>query len=221
MHLDVDSITLRRGERTLISSLSFAIAAGEALVLKGPNGVGKTTLMRAVAGFIRPASGHITLRGGVDELSVAEQSHFVSHQNAVKAALTVRENAAFWCRFQANGGDSGDEDQADPERADAALARLGLGAIADIRAQYLSAGQRRRLALARLLLCKRALWLLDEPTVSLDAEATRVLADVIAGHLAVGGLVLAATHIDLGLTGARELQLERLQPAMEATWDHS
>ncbi len=226
MHLQVENLTLRRGERTLISSLSFELAAGEALVLKGPNGVGKTTLIRAIAGFIRPAGGEVRLAGGLTEHSVAEQCHFIGHQNAVKSGLTVRENADFWRLFQAipaaaaKGATAGLSRVAG-NQTDVALERLGLAAIAGIRAGYLSAGQRRRLALTRLLLSPRPVWLLDEPTVSLDADATRVLADLIAEHRGGGGLALAATHIDLGLAQARELRLERASQELEAAWDHS
>ncbi|MFM9940900.1 MAG: heme ABC exporter ATP-binding protein CcmA [Hyphomicrobiaceae bacterium] len=219
MQLRVENLSLSRGERTLVRGMTFAVEASEAVILRGPNGAGKTTLLRAIAGFIKPSSGSIRFEGGNPELSVAEQSHAIGHQNAVKAALTVRENADFWRRFQA----SGDANEPGPaeQRTSEALQRLGLGAIADVPAGYLSAGQKRRLALTRLLLAPRPLWLLDEPTVSLDADATLVLSHLIAEHRATGGLILAATHIDLGLATARELRLEAPALTREAAWDHS
>lgn len=197
MKLVAEGLTSIRGGRSLFAALSFAVGAGEALLLLGPNGSGKTTLIRTVAGLLGPAAGTIRVEGGDAERGVGEQCHYVGHLNALKSSLTVEENATFWCRFL--GGRR--------EGLDAALAAFGLAALRDIPAAYLSAGQKRRLGLARLLLAERPIWLLDEPTVSLDTAAQVALASAVEGHLAKGGLVIAATHVPLGLATARELHL--------------
>jgi heme exporter protein A len=172
-------------------------------MLLGANGAGKTTLIRALAGLIAPAGGSIRIEGGDKERSVGEQCHYIGHLNGVKASLTVAQNAAFWGRFLGRKQDG----------IDAALAALGLAHLQEIPAAYLSAGQQRRLGLARLLLAHRPIWLLDEPTVSLDHAAVEALARVVSEHLAAGGLVVAATHVPLGFSNVRELALGAAAPA--------
>lgn len=180
----------------VLSDLSFRLAAGEALVVTGRNGSGKSTLLRTVAGLIAPAAGQIQLSGG----QLPDDLHLVGHLNALKPQTSVYENALFFARWQ--GGEEGAA-----ERADAALARVGLAVFADGPAAYLSQGQRRRLALARLLAAPRALWLLDEPVAGLDAASRATFAAAMGEHLADGGLILASTHESLGLDAARELPL--------------
>jgi heme exporter protein A len=192
-----------RGERIVFSGLSFRITAGEALILLGRNGAGKSSLLRLVAGLLRPAAGTITLDGGDAELSIGEQAHYLGHQDALKPSLSVRENLTFWADFLGGAKPS----VAGADAVADALAAVGLGDLADLPAGYLSAGQRRRLSLARLLLVPRPLWLLDEPTAALDAAAQAGLADLMQTHLAGGGLILVATHGPLGLDGAQELRL--------------
>lgn len=199
MHLIADNLTLMRGARTVIDQLSFRASAGETLLLTGPNGAGKTTLMRALAGLLKPAAGAIRLEGGAADREVAEEAHYVGHLNGIKPSLTVAENLAFWARYL----DGADGSDAVPD----ALDRFGLASLAEIPGGYLSAGQKRRLGLARLLVARRPLWLLDEPTVSLDAASTRLLAEVVDAHVAAGGLVVAATHLPLGLARTQELRL--------------
>jgi heme exporter protein A len=197
MKLIAEGLTSIRGGRTLFTGLSFGVGGGDALLLLGPNGAGKTTLIRTIAGLLGPAAGTVRIDGGDAERSVGEQCHYVGHLDAIKASLTVEENAAFWCRFLGGRRDG----------IDAALAAFGLAALRDIPAAYLSAGQKRRLCLARVLLANRPIWLLDEPTVSLDSAAQSVLIRAVEGHLAAGGLVVAATHVPLGLPNSRELHL--------------
>jgi heme exporter protein A len=185
-----------RGGRQVFDGLSFAVDAGSALLVSGANGAGKTSLLRMVAGLLRAEAGRIELRAGDPELTTAEQAHFLGHQDALKPALTVAENLQFWSRYL---GDDGSE-------SSGALDTVGLGGLADLPAGYLSAGQRRRLSMARLLAVKRPIWLLDEPTAALDSSGQVRLADLMHQHLAGGGMIIAATHGPLGIE-AKELRL--------------
>jgi heme exporter protein A len=176
------------------------------LAVTGRNGAGKSSLLRIVGGFIRPAGGRLWLDGGDPELSIGEQAHYLGHQDAVKPSLSVAENLLFWTAFFG----------ADAHKVQDALELVGLGAIAALPAAYLSAGQRRRLSIARLLAVKRPIWLLDEPASTLDAAGRDRLTDFMQSHLAGGGLILAATHGALGLSGAQELSLDRSAHARTA-----
>jgi heme exporter protein A len=195
MELVLEQLACRRGGRTVFAGLDFRLAAGSAIV-RGPNGAGKSSLLRIVAGLMPPAAGDVRL-GGVslarDRAGLHERVALAGHLDAVKPALTVAENLGFWA------GILGDGAADDGRRAAAALERFGLGPIADRPAGQCSAGQRRRLGLARLLIADRPLWLLDEPSVSLDATATALVAELIREHVRQGGLALIATHVELGL----------------------
>ena len=211
MLLVVEDLTVLRGGRVVLDGVTLRVAAGEALLLSGPNGAGKTTLLRTLAGFVRPFAGLVRIEGGGADQTAAEQCHFVGHMNAIKPNLTATENLAFWGSYLGSAGRSTAPRRAldfapdfAPERA---LERIGLGGVRDVPAGYLSAGQRRRLSLARLLVARRPVWLLDEPTVSLDAASVALFASLVGDHLAGGGLAVAATHVPLGLRSAREFQL--------------
>jgi heme exporter protein A len=197
MKLIVDNLSSERGGRLLFAGLSFSVANGESLLLTGPNGAGKTTLIRIVAGLATPSAGEIRLQEADSKLALGEQCHFIGHLNGVKASLTVQENAAFWSGFLGAGR----------ERIAPALQAFGLSPLRHVPAGYLSAGQKRRLGLARVLLAERPIWLLDEPSASLDEDARAALSDVVYSHLAAGGLLVAATHEALGFSATRELQL--------------
>jgi heme exporter protein A len=188
-----------RGDRQVFSGLDFEAAGGEALALTGPNGAGKTTLLRLIAGLLRPTAGTLALAGGDAEASLAEQVHYVGHQEALKPALSVRENLHFWSEFL--GGASTETGCA------AALRAVELDSLADLPAAYLSAGQRRRLALARLVAATRPVWLLDEPTSALDTASQEKLGGLMQAHLSTGGIVVAATHGPLPVKASRELRL--------------
>jgi heme exporter protein A len=197
MRLAGSDLACVRGGRQVFRSLSFALNAGEALLVTGPNGAGKSSLLRLVAGLIRPVAGRLVFEGGDPELTIGEHAHYLGHQDALKPSLSVRENLAFWTNFL--GGQAA--------KGDAALAAVGLDGLARLPANYLSAGQRRRLSLARLIAVDRPIWLLDEPTTALDTLAQEMLAGLMRTHLAGKGLILAAAHGPIGLDQARELRL--------------
>jgi heme exporter protein A len=200
MNLSGLDLTCVRGGRRVFSRINFSVAVGHSLVLTGPNGAGKSSLLRMIAGLIHPTEGRLTLEGGDAELSVGEQAHYVGHLDPLKPALTVTENLTFWARFL-----NGKADAAAP--VEHALAAVGLAELADLPAGFLSAGQRRRLSLARVLASPRPIWLLDEPTTALDAASQDRLRHVMHNHLSGGGMVVAATHAPLGLDDAGQLRL--------------
>jgi heme exporter protein A len=197
MRLVASNLGCARGGRQVFRDLSFAVGAGEALLVTGPNAVGKSSLLRLVAGLVRPQEGQLEFAGGDGELTVGEQAHYLGHQDALKPSLSVAENLAFWVDFLGGGRTKGA----------AALAAVGLGALTHMPATYLSAGQRRRLSLARLIVVERPIWLLDEPTSALDVAGQAMLAELMRAHLAQGGLILAATHGPIGLDRTIELRL--------------
>ncbi len=217
MRLTATGLSAVRGGRPVFADLSFSLGGGELLAVTGPNGAGKSTLLRLVAGLLRPAAGTVALedadpthhaspsashgppspeRGwSVPDTSIGENAHYLGHLDALKPGLTVRQNLDFWRKLW-GGGD-----------IDAALDAVGLEPLGDLHVSVLSAGQKRRVALARLLVARRPLWLLDEPATALDAAAEAGLGRLIAGHLAGGGMAIAATHRDLPVKPTATLAL--------------
>ena len=179
MTLTVTDLTISRGGIPVLEGLNFTLEPGRALVLRGPNGVGKTTLLRTVAGLQPPVSGTVE--------AAPESMAYAAHSDGLKATLSVRENLHFWA------------DVFGTQDVEAALDGFRLRELVDRPAGGLSAGQKRRLGLARLLVTGRPIWILDEPTVSLDVDSVALFADAVRAHLAGGGSALIATHIDLGL----------------------
>jgi heme exporter protein A len=214
MRLVAENLSARRGEDLIFTDISFDLGAGESLVLTGRNGSGKSTLLRVVAGLLRPETGSVswTSKSSESGMRAAEACHYLGHRNAMKAELTVFENLAFWKDFL---GDTQDGKGIPPGEAAAAV---GLGGIIHLPFGYLSAGQQRRMAFAKLLVAYRPVWILDEPTAALDVNAESVFTGLIKLHLATGGIVLAATHQPLGLENARELKMTGFAGVGEGRW---
>ena len=197
--LGAHDIACERGGRLLFEKLNFSLGPGEALLISGPNGAGKTSLLRQIAGLLPLASGRLSLRGGETEATLAELCHYVGHLNGIKSAESVAENLSFW------------RDYLGPEAASpsAALNVFGLRALADLPVGLLSAGQKRKLALSRLFAAARPIWLLDEPSVSLDPASVKLLERAIARHLTRGGIALIASHVGLNVKCKHRLVLGR------------
>lgn len=199
-----------RSERVVFARLSFAMSAGDALVLLGPNGSGKSSLLRVMAGLLRPAGGAL-YRDGVpvadDPEAHGADVRYVGHLDAVKPVLTVSETLAFWA------GLHGVPTAATGQAVAMALERLGIERLGSAPGKLLSAGQKRRVNLARLLLCPAALWLLDEPTTALDRATIATFESILAEHRARGGMIAVSTHADIALPAARELHLDQYAAA--------
>jgi len=194
--IEAVDLTCRRGGRLIFSDLSFSLGNGEAIALTGRNGAGKSSLIAMLCGRLRPEAGAIRL-DGLDDMPLAEAAHLVGHRDGLKTALTATENLQFAQDLLGAPGLT---------PADA-LATVGLPHVGALPVGYLSAGQRRRVALARLLVASRPIWLLDEPMAALDTGSQAMLSGLIQAHLTAGGAILAATHGPLGLDGTRELRI--------------
>lgn len=194
--IEASDIACERGGRTLFKGLEFSLGPGEGLLVTGPNGAGKTSLVRQIAGLLPLAAGQFTAKGAEADMPVAELCHYVGHLNAAKSALSVRENLSFWADFL-GGGD-----------VEEAIASFGLTPLSEISAGLLSAGQKRKLALSRLFAAPRPIWLLDEPSVSLDTSSVKRLSQAIRNHLSKGGIAIVSTHVPLGTKFAHTLTLD-------------
>jgi heme exporter protein A len=199
----VEGLACQRGGHIVVQPLSFEVRSGNALILRGPNGSGKTTLLRTIAGFLPPAAGGVRVSSPKGDTSAEGFLHYIGHANGIKPRLSVIENVSFWQRYYGGGSNL--------EGAEAALDAFDLLDLAEYRAAHLSQGQTRRLGLARLLAAPRPVWLLDEPSVSLDAASTKRLEAAIARHLSSGGLAIVSTHLDLSVGEAAILELSRAQ----------
>ncbi|MEQ8196118.1 MAG: heme ABC exporter ATP-binding protein CcmA [Rhodospirillales bacterium] len=207
-------LTCIRGERTVFADLDFTLESGRALVLQGPNGSGKSSLLRVMAGLLRAEGGALTWDGAAvrdDPEAHGARLHYLGHGNALKQALSAAENVRFWAGLQGGGQDV-------DGWVMAALARFEIAHLADLPARFLSAGQSRRLALARLLAAPAPLWLLDEPANALDARATAILADVLSEHQAGGGMVALATHARDVPAGVTNLDLSAYAEEHAGEW---
>jgi heme exporter protein A len=197
MQIRGENLGCSRGGRQVFAGLNFSLSSGQALLVTGQNGAGKSSLLRMIAGLICISAGRIEAEGGAEDAPLAEQTHYLGHQDALKPSLSVAENLEFWAAYFG----------AARAAVEPALEAVDLAGLAGLPAAYLSAGQRRRLSIARLIAAPRPLWLLDEPTSALDEPSQKRLAELMRGHLGGGGMIIAAAHGPIGLDRARELKL--------------
>ncbi|MDR6432605.1 heme ABC exporter ATP-binding protein CcmA [Brucella pseudogrignonensis] len=202
MRLGAENLAGERGGETIFADLSFELSSGEALIVTGPNGSGKSTLLRIICGLLAPEQGKITLVEDATTLPVRAACHYLGHQNAMKPALSVRENLLFWQEF--NG--------AAALQIDEALEAVDLPGVEHLPFGYLSTGQKRRVSIAKLLISHRPLWIVDEPTAGLDKASESRFAELMRDHMREGGMVIAATHIPLGLEGVKTLDMAQYSP---------
>ncbi|MTI18401.1 heme ABC exporter ATP-binding protein CcmA [Rhodobacteraceae bacterium RKSG542] len=208
MKLICDSLTCERGGRRVFENVTFQISSGEALIVRGPNGVGKSSLLRVIAGLVAVRSGKMALEGGIEDRTVPEHCHYFGHLDALKPSLTALENLSFWRSFYEPVELAGFSSDA-TLGASEALETLEIGHTAHLPAAFLSAGQRRRLSLARLLVVPRPIWIMDEPSSALDAASERTLLGLMASHINGGGIIIAATHLPLDLPNTKYLEFSR------------
>lgn len=201
--LTVKSLAARRGDDRIFSGVDLALRAGESLVLTGRNGTGKSTLIRVIAGLLPADDGTVAVT--VEDIEIpraAEAMHYLGHRNAMKRELSVEENLAFWKSFMGDFAGGAGHD------VEGAAEELGLAELLHLPFGYLSAGQQRRMAMAKLLVAWRPLWLLDEPTAALDRQSEGLFARIMKGHLGRGGIIVAATHQELGLGDTKRLEMK-------------
>jgi heme exporter protein A len=208
MRLTAEGLCVRRGGADVVKGVGFAVGAGQSLVVTGANGAGKSTLLRAIAGLLPLSAGRLDFEGEGEFTTLGSAVHYLGHQNALKPALSVTENLAFWRDFLGGNGRSVAE----------ALDLVDLGGLETMPFAYLSTGQRRRASIARMLLSHRPLWLLDEPTAGLDRRSEQRFAALMADHLRAGGLIVAATHLPIGIEATSTLDLARAPDAAPTAW---
>jgi heme exporter protein A len=196
MRIAAEGLACERGGRLVFSGVNFAVNDGAFLQLTGPNGSGKSSLLRLIAGLSDPASGRVISDARGEDVPLSQHCHYIAHADASKSALTVSENLVFWCNFLGGG---------DPSLA---MSAMNLASLAAYPVALLSAGQKRRLALARLSLVARKVWLLDEPNVGLDEASQNLLVNIMRAHLKNAGIIIAATHVPLGLIPHHTLHLD-------------
>jgi heme exporter protein A len=202
--LEVKNLQLLRSGREILSDVSFKVKAGEALLLRGANGVGKTSLLMALAQYLHIEAGSVNWeckKSDDEERYLLEDMHFISHQHSIKGNLSLKENLEFWANLC--GGSA--------KEVKDALVSIGLDMAANFDAALLSAGQKKRLSLGRLLVSQKPIWLLDEPTSALDSEGDRLVAKMIDAHLDMGGLLISATHLDLAMKKNKRIKTYLLE----------
>lgn len=205
MRIFAQNLSVKRGEELIFTDVSFELFPTESLTISGPNGVGKSTLLRALAGLLPIDSGTFEIKTDSKEAKPnTEYCHYIGHKNAMKAELTVLENLNFWQRTMAQEDIVDDDLIMSPE---AAVELLGLSHTLDLPFGFLSQGQRRRIALAKLFVSYRPVWLLDEPTAALDKASSDNFANITNGYLEKGGIVIAATHVPLGFKEVKQLEM--------------
>lgn len=202
MRLKAENLAGERAGETIFAGLSFDLSSGEALIVTGPNGSGKSTLLRIICGLLAPENGTIALYEDTVSMPVRTACHYLGHLNAMKPALSVRENLLFWQKF--NGAARFDIEEA--------LEVVDLPGVDHLPFGYLSTGQKRRVSIAKLLISHRPVWIVDEPTAGLDKASEARFAELMRDHRREGGMVIAATHIPLGLTGIKSLDMAAYAP---------
>lgn len=217
MRVVAENISVKRGEDLILAEVSFDLSPTESLTVSGPNGVGKSTLLRALAGLLPLDKGSFEIQtDDIEQRPPHEHCHYIGHQNAMKSELSVLENLSFWQRsmYQDHSGSqnqSGSQDQAGDSSfvvsPEIAADKLGLSHTLDLPFGFLSQGQRRRIALAKLLISYRPVWLLDEPTAALDKASNAKFAEMTNEYLTQGGIVIAATHVPLGFNNSKKLEM--------------
>ncbi|MBL1405178.1 MAG: heme ABC exporter ATP-binding protein CcmA [Rhizobiales bacterium] len=209
MKLVAETISVNRGIKRVVQDLSFEVEQSEALIVTGENGAGKSTLLRAIAGLLPLDSGSVDLQGGKEELLLREQCHYLGHQNGLKTALSVKENLEFWQNF------SGEPDFAIQET----LEIVGLAHTLDLPVGYLSTGMKRRIAIAKLLITRKQVWIVDEPTAGLDGASSKMFIDICSAFCDDGGILIAATHLPLDLKKTKSLHVEMLDTYADDAFD--
>jgi len=205
MRLEAKDLGIERSGRIIFSQISFVLDPGQCLVVTGDNGAGKSTLLRVLAGLLPLTSGKFYF-AGEEVRKPLEQAHYIGHQEALRGMLNLEENLRFWASLLAGDAPDAWSPQRPALSCEDALGLLGLSHAADLPAAYLSAGQKRRAALAKLIVAPRPLWLLDEPLTALDAKSQRLIKELMRSHIDHGGVIVTATHAALGLQG-QELKL--------------